>query len=152
MNKELAAAGDNEAKKEQIQKKYARKQKAIAISQALINGALAVTNLLANVPGSVINPATWIAIAAAGIATAAQVALIASQPLAKGGIAYGETLATVGEYANARTNPEIIAPLDKLKSILGTSGAIGGGEVRFVIEQDKLVGVLATANQKSLYF
>ena len=151
MNKELAAAGDNEAKKEQIQKKYARKQKAIAISQALINGALAVTNLLANVPGSVINPATWIAIGAAGIATAAQVALIASQPLAKGGIAYGETLATVGEYANARTNPEVIAPLDKLKSILGTSGAMSG-EVRFVIEQDKLVGVLATANQKSLYF
>lgn len=39
--------------------------------------------------------------------------------LADGGIAYGDTLARVGEYANARTNPEVIAPLDKLQSIMG---------------------------------
>lgn len=39
--------------------------------------------------------------------------------LADGGIAYGDTLARVGEYANARTNPEVIAPLDKLQSMLG---------------------------------
>lgn len=38
--------------------------------------------------------------------------------LAKGGIAYGDTLAQVGEYANARSNPEVIAPLDKLQSLI----------------------------------
>lgn len=39
--------------------------------------------------------------------------------LAQGGLAYGDTLARVGEYANAKNNPEVIAPLDKLQSIMG---------------------------------
>lgn len=38
--------------------------------------------------------------------------------LASGGIAYGETMAMVGEYANARSNPEVIAPLDKLQGMI----------------------------------
>lgn len=38
---------------------------------------------------------------------------------AKGGLVYGDTLAQVGEYANAKNNPEVIAPLDKLQSIMG---------------------------------
>lgn len=38
--------------------------------------------------------------------------------LASGGIAYGETMAMVGEYANARNNPEVIAPLDKLQGMI----------------------------------
>lgn len=38
---------------------------------------------------------------------------------AKGGLVYGDTLAQVGEYANAKNNPEVIAPLDKLQSIIG---------------------------------
>lgn len=41
--------------------------------------------------------------------------------LASGGIAYGDTLVQVGEYANVRSNPEVIAPLDKLASILNPS-------------------------------
>lgn len=40
------------------------------------------------------------------------------QAYAKGGIAYGESLAVVGEYANVRNNPEVIAPLDKLQGML----------------------------------
>ena len=39
--------------------------------------------------------------------------------LASGGIAYGETMAVVGEYADARTNPEVIAPLDRLQDFMG---------------------------------
>ena len=120
-NKEIEAAGDNAQKKEEIEKKFAKKQKAIAISQALINGALAITNMLANVPGSAINPATWAGIALAGATTAAQIAVIASQPLAEGGIAFGETLATIGEYPGARTNPEVVAPLDKLQNLIAES-------------------------------
>jgi len=116
--KQAEKRGASEEELEKIRVKYAKKQKGIAIAQALINGALAITNLLASVPGSVINPATWAAIGVAGAATAAQVALIASQPLAKGGIAYGETLATIGEYPGAQSNPEVVAPLDKLQTIL----------------------------------
>lgn len=40
--------------------------------------------------------------------------------LASGGIAYGNAIVNVGEYANARNNPEVIAPLDKLKDMIGT--------------------------------
>jgi len=45
---------------------------------------------------------------------------------AEGGIVSGPTAALVGEYAGARTNPEVIAPLDKLRSMI--QGA-GGGNV-----------------------
>ena len=45
---------------------------------------------------------------------------------ADGGIVSGPTAALVGEYAGARTNPEVIAPLDKLQSMIQGSG---GGNV-----------------------
>ena len=41
---------------------------------------------------------------------------------ADGGIVSGPTLGLVGEYSGARSNPEVIAPLDKLKSLLPSSG------------------------------
>ena len=46
--------------------------------------------------------------------------------LAKGGLAYGETLAVVGDNPNARMDPEVIAPLSKLQNMLG---GVGGGAV-----------------------
>ncbi len=55
-------------------------------------------------------------------AVAAMMASLASIPkpkkLAKGGIAYRPTFAMVGEYAGASNNPEVIAPLNKLKAML----------------------------------
>jgi hypothetical protein len=41
---------------------------------------------------------------------------------ASGGIVSGPTLAMVGEYSGASTNPEVIAPLDKLQSMMGGAG------------------------------
>lgn len=41
--------------------------------------------------------------------------------LAKGGLAYGETLATVGDNFNAAVDPEVIAPLSKLQDILSST-------------------------------
>lgn len=38
--------------------------------------------------------------------------------LAEGGLAYGNALVNVGEYPNARSNPEVIAPLDKLQGMI----------------------------------
>ena len=46
--------------------------------------------------------------------------------LAKGGLAYGETLAVVGDNPNARMDPEVIAPLSKLQGMLGKAN---GGAV-----------------------
>lgn len=61
---------------------------------------------------------------------------------AKGGIVSGPTNALVGEYPNAKANPEVIAPLNSLKGMLSDMGGGFGGDVRFTIEGDKLVGVL----------
>lgn len=42
--------------------------------------------------------------------------------LAKGGLAYGATYAMVGDNPNAAVDPEVIAPLSKLKSMLPSAG------------------------------
>lgn len=82
---------------------------------------------------------------AAGFVTAAttMVETIGAMPFAKGGVVSGPTLALVGEYAGASNNPEVIAPLDKLRSMIQPQGAGIGGNVRFEIEGRKLVGVIS---------
>lgn len=42
--------------------------------------------------------------------------------LARGGLAYGKTYAMVGDNPNARVDPEVIAPLSKLRTMLPTAG------------------------------
>ena len=37
----------------------------------------------------------------------------------QGGIVSSPTLGLMGEYPGARSNPEVIAPLDKLKNMIG---------------------------------
>ena len=39
--------------------------------------------------------------------------------LANGGLAYGPTTALIGDNRNARIDPEVIAPLSKLKDMMG---------------------------------
>lgn len=75
--------------------------------------------------------------------------------LADGGIAYGPTNALIGEYAGARNNPEVVAPLDKLKNMIadttGNSNPVPG-KVDFRIKGKELLGVLEVAsNAKSRY-
>ncbi len=81
--------------------------------------ATAVTKALSSIPpfpGSVfLIPA--LAGAAAGLARTALNSLIPS--FADGGIISGPTVGLMGEYAGANTNPEVVAPLDKLKSMMG---------------------------------
>lgn len=56
-------------------------------------------------------------------AIASIIAAIAAIPkFASGGIAYGPTLGLFGEYANAANDPEVVAPLSKLRDIIGGSG------------------------------
>jgi len=86
---ELANKDLTDAQRLQIEKRYQQEEAAIktrawesqkqaAIAQAAINGALAIVNILATVPGGPLNPATILAIAAATIATGAQIAVIES--------------------------------------------------------------------------
>lgn len=62
--------------------------------------------------------------------------VISAIKLAKGGIISGSTFANIGEYAGASHNPEVVAPLDKLRNM------IGGGNVHHMsaeISGDKLI-------------
>lgn len=80
-------------------------------------------------------------------AVAAIVAAMKSIPkFADGGIVSGPTLAMVGEYAGASGNPEIIAPLDKLRSMLAPSQGYGSGDVNFRIKGRELVGIIEKEN------
>ena len=83
-----------------------------------------------------------VGIAAAVGLTATMVSTMSSLPkFAEGGIAYGPTLGLFGEYAGASHNPEVVAPLDRLRSLIAPQES-GGGSVRFRIEGRDLVGVL----------
>ena len=68
---------------------------------------------------------------------------VAVTPFANGGIVYGPTLALMGEYAGAKSNPEVIAPLNKLKSLIGNNGGGGGGVYELKVKGRDLVAVLA---------
>ena len=52
---------------------------------------------------------------------------------ASGGIVSGPTMGLIGEYPGAKSNPEVVAPLDKLKDMLG------GGGGSFVLRGSDLV-------------
>ena len=85
----------------------------------------------------------WVGIAAAAGLTAVMVATMSSLPkFAEGGIAYGPTLGLFGEYAGASHNPEVVAPLDRLRSLIAPQESSSGGSVRFRIEGRDLVGIL----------
>lgn len=74
---------------------------------------------------------------------AMMIAAMAALPkFAKGGIAYGPTLGLFGEYPGAANNPEVIAPLDRLRSLIGGGQSGSGGKVEFRIEGRTLVGIL----------
>lgn len=73
--------------------------------------------------------------------------LAALPAFADGGIAYGPTVGLFGEYAGASHNPEVVAPLDRLRSLIAPQQS-GGGQVEFRIEGRHLVGIL---NKESRY-
>ena len=111
---------------------------------AASNLALATTNTLAAGSGaaSAVSSIPFVGPALAVAAIAAVIGSILAIPkFAKGGLAYGPTLGLFGEYAGAANNPEVVAPLDKLRGMLQPAGDMGG-RVRFTIEGRTLVGIL----------
>lgn len=81
-----------------------------------------------------LGPFAWMAFAATGLAQLTVMAsAVKSLPaFANGGIVSGPTVGLIGEYAGASNNPEVVAPLDKLRSMLNPAGApvIVGGTLR----------------------
>ena len=74
---------------------------------------LAFQSMFANPIAAIITGTALVAATAA-----AKAALQNATAFANGGIVSGPTLALVGEYSGARNNPEVIAPLDKLRSMI----------------------------------
>lgn len=73
---------------------------------------------------------------------------IGAPKLAEGGLAFGPTMATVGDNRNARVDPEVIAPLSKLKSMLGDVGGMGGVLETRISGNDLII--LLNRSQKTL--
>ena len=68
---------------------------------------------------------------------------------ANGGIVSGPTMGLMGEYPGASTNPEVIAPLDKLKSLIGNQSGtlearISGNDLLILMNK-------ASRNNQSTY-
>lgn len=105
------------------------------------------------------NPWAAIGIGAAMVAAAAIMTALINKnaqesvpALATGGLAYGKTLALVGDNPNAIADPEVIAPLSKLQSMLPSGGGqnikltLGG---QLVAKGRDLVYVLGKENFKT---
>jgi tape measure domain-containing protein len=145
----LAVQGETDMKK----MASAALQAARQIVSAYIKEGVAgiVRNILAGPTGKALGP---FAIAVAGAAGAGASVLfntllnkVSAPALAQGGLATGPTMALVGDNRNARVDPEVIAPLSKLKSMMGDMGIGGSLETR--ISGNDLI-ILLNRSQKGL--
>jgi hypothetical protein len=110
-----------------------------ALKGLAINAIRAVIQMAkANVIANATSPANAANLLSGGLATPAFIVAGLSMlegflggisAFADGGIVSGPTLGLVGEYPGARTNPEVIAPLDKLRSMMGGQNVIVTGKI-----------------------
>lgn len=105
----------------------------------MIMGYAEATKMVPEIGG----PWAWLAFGATGLAqlTAMVSSIKGMAKFANGGIVSGPTIGLIGEYANASTNPEVIAPLDKLSNMINTGGG-KGGTIRLRVSGRDLVGVV----------
>ncbi len=112
----------------------------IALGKELIKAGGLMEAIQAAIAALNIQPGIAIAVGFAAVAFGAglkaalgkQSAGVGRRAFATGGVVYGPTNALVGEYAGARGNPEVIAPLDKLQAILKRDGIGQGGTQVFI--------------------
>jgi tape measure domain-containing protein len=145
----LAVQGETDMKKMASAALQAARQVVSAYIKEGVAGI--VKNILAGPTGKVLGP---FAIAVAGAAGAGASVLfntllnkVSAPALAQGGLATGPTMALVGDNRGARVDPEVIAPLSKLKSMMGDMGI--GGTLETRISGNDLI-ILLNRSQKGL--
>ena len=119
--------------------------KGLAVAMQSVSLAATLTQIIAGMIAANNNSKLgiweWIAGLAAGTAAVVgSITALKGVAFAEGGIVHGPTLGLVGEYPGASSNPEVIAPLNKLRSLIGEDS--GYGEVHFKIAGPDLEGVL----------
>ena len=72
--------------------------------------------------------------------------LFGAKPTANGGIFGGPSYRLVGEYPGAQSNPEVVAPLDKLKDMIGGAG---GGTLEARISGSDLLILMNKAQRNN---
>ena len=94
------------------------------------------------------NPEYAIAAGAAAIMFGQAFMNLAKEPikLATGGLAYGPTLAVVGDNRGAASDPEVIAPLSKLRNYMGAQQLELVGGVSFELRGDVARAILDRDN------
>lgn len=143
MAKTETAAVDSAATDKEVTNSAARATAASAETTADVAGAAAKTmKAHASIPFAGI---------AIGIGmVAALIGVMASLPkFADGGIAYGPTLGIFGEYAGAANNPEVVAPLDRLKALIGDTGGGFSGRLEARLRGRDIVIALANETRVS---
>lgn len=86
-----------------------------------------------------------------GVAAAATIiaTMLSIPKFAKGGIISGPTVGLMGEYSGAASNPEVVAPLDRLQSVLGLDRG-GSGSVRTIELKASRGALVATLDYNTL--
>jgi len=128
------AIGEMIAGEEQAFQKFGKAALASIAQFMKAFGSALITTAIASDAFQKLILANPMAAAAAGVALVAGSAIITAQlkkgpefeKFADGGIVYGPTLGLMGEYPGARSNPEVIAPLDKLRDLITPNGGDGG--------------------------
>ena len=116
----------------------------IAYSGIVAKVKAALAALWAAPGGAVAAIAIGVGAIAAGTALMNQAAKLPK--LAKGGLAYAPTLAMVGDNPGAASDPEVIAPLSKLRSYMGGQQLQLVGNVAFELHGDVARAVLNREN------
>lgn len=102
------------------------------------------TSIFQGPQGALLAVAAGAALVAASAAAKAVIKNMGAKKMEQGGLVYGNSFVNVGEYGNAHTNPEVIAPLSKLKDM------IGGSNTQRVMVEGRLYGSqLAMASSRS---
>ena len=115
---------------EVILRKQFETNKKMQIASAIINGALAITNIIATVPKADFGIATAVMLVASASATAASIAKIASTKFEGGG--GGGSV----DIPNITAPPETSAPSIQNQSLLGNDQSTQAGTKVFVTESD----------------